>query len=228
MDSRCPACVQALEWGRSYLFKSCAMVNVTSAADSCNGCSGRGTCAANATCTCNSSPSTGFFYGGHCEYENECETDAHCGVRGKCLAIGDDSGPKMQCFCEAGAFGNAVASATGLERRVCDSASALTLNTSNLVAFGSEHKNMKESPGKTFKVWWTVSESSIEVAMKANTTSWIALGWRSVECAHSSACSLHVCYKQRCNMAVHSGKRQGAHSTCLCPWRALPGADKLR
>ena len=35
---------QALEWGGSYTFKSCALVSITEDTDECNGCSGHGTC----------------------------------------------------------------------------------------------------------------------------------------------------------------------------------------
>jgi hypothetical protein len=99
----CADCVlrlvrQALEWGESYEFKSCALVTiaVTAPESDCGGCSSQGTCAAGGTCTCKSSPDSGFFYGKHCQYENECETDAHCGMHGKCITVGDSSGPAKQ------------------------------------------------------------------------------------------------------------------------------------
>ena len=88
--------MQALEWGAGYLFKSCAKVNIGPTGDACQGCSGRGTCGANGACTCDSSAATGFFYGTHCEYENECAADADCGANGKCIDVGDVSGPALQ------------------------------------------------------------------------------------------------------------------------------------
>ena len=101
----CPGCVlrfqrQALEWGESYLFRSCALLDIVAAAgtddeSACNGCSGHGTCTDGA-CECDSSAETGFFYGAHCEYENECEADADCGTNGKCVDVGDVSGPANQ------------------------------------------------------------------------------------------------------------------------------------
>lgn len=104
-EEPCEGCIlrferQALEWGSTYLFRSCSLLDIVAQAGpnneaSCGGCSGRGTCAAG-QCTCDSSAETGWFYGAHCEYENECETDAHCGSNGKCVDIGDQSGPAKQ------------------------------------------------------------------------------------------------------------------------------------
>lgn len=98
----CPDCTmrftrQALEWGANYLFKSCAKVNIAAAAgDACQGCSGHGTCGAAGACVCDSSAETGFFYGANCERENECAADADCGANGKCIDVGDVSGPALQ------------------------------------------------------------------------------------------------------------------------------------
>lgn len=90
--------MQALEWGANYLFKSCAKVDIGGTAPdaACQGCSGQGTCGANGACTCNSSAETGFFYGSHCQYENECAVDADCGANGACVDVGDVSGPALQ------------------------------------------------------------------------------------------------------------------------------------
>jgi hypothetical protein len=177
----CPG-VQALEWGAAYKFKSCAMIDISTSADSCNGCSGHGTCAANGMCTCESSPTTGFFHGKHCEYENECETDAHCGANGACIDLKDPSGPQKQCFCQVGKFGAVVVSPSGLARRVCNTTSSLTIDKAALATFGSEYARSAAAAGATapYEVFWQVKGNSIEVAMKGNTTSWIAVGWRSV------------------------------------------------
>jgi hypothetical protein len=179
--------LQALEWGKTYLFKSCAMVDITASADACNGCSGHGTCGANGQCTCMSTPSDGFYYGAHCEYENECATDAHCGAHGKCIEIGDMSGPAKQCFCEAGWFGAVSKSKSGMERRTCDKASALKIDTAKLDMFGSEY-NRTEKSGP-FSMFWAVKGSVVEVAMVANTTSWVGVGWRSVDSTAASPVS---------------------------------------
>ena len=192
--------VQAKEWGDSYKFKSCAMVDIVpaAAAGACNGCSGRGECQQGA-CQCVSTPADGFFYGAHCEYENECETNAHCGANGRCVDVGDTAGPAKQCFCRAGFFGDVEASATGLERRVCDRASQLALDVNALDSFGEGYERSELSTD-TFEMFWTVSGDSIEVAVKAMTTSWLGVGWRSVECApeppppavHLPACACDV------------------------------------
>jgi hypothetical protein len=92
---------QALEWSDSYLFRSCALVNLVAPAGAdlavewCNGCSGHGTCQAG-KCQCEKSEARGFFYGDHCEYENECDVDPDCGSNGKCVEVGDKSGPAKQ------------------------------------------------------------------------------------------------------------------------------------
>jgi hypothetical protein len=134
-----------------------------------------------------STPSDGFYYGAHCEYENECATDAHCGAHGKCIEIGDMSGPAKQCFCEAGWFGAVSKSKSGMERRTCDKASALKIDTAKLDMFGSEY-NRTEKSGP-FSMFWAVKGSVVEVAMVANTTSWVGVGWRSVDSTAASPAS---------------------------------------
>lgn len=174
--------LQAKEWGGSYLFKSCAMVDVVPAATAgaCNGCSGRGTCGGNGVCTCESTAAGGFFYGDNCEYENECEENAHCGQNGRCVEVGDTAGPAKQCFCRAGFFGDVAASATGLERRVCNRATELVLDVNALDTFGEGYERSETT--ETFEMYWTVTGDAMEVAVKAMTTSWVGVGWRSVEC----------------------------------------------
>lgn len=185
-DQPCEGCIlrferQALEWGGGYLFKSCAVLDITATPNPCQGCSGRGTCGAAGACQCDSSPATGFFYGTHCEYENECEEDTHCGANGKCIDTGDESGPAKQCFCQAGFFGDVVTRPSGMQVRTCTRASELTLDTAALDTFGEEgYTRSFDSPEGTFSAYVAPGNDTFEFAMKAQTTSWLALGMRSV------------------------------------------------
>ena len=44
--------------------------------------------------------------GEHCQYEDECDKDKDCGVRGRCIDVDATSFPRKQCFCEAGFHGD--------------------------------------------------------------------------------------------------------------------------
>eukprot|EP00892_Ulva_mutabilis_P012398 jgi/Ulvmu1/9530/UM053_0019.1 len=179
---------QALEWGDGYLFKSCAKVNIGPAGDACQGCSGHGTCGADGACTCDSSPATGFFYGAHCEYENECATDAHCGANGKCIDVGDVSGPALQCFCEAGFFGAVETRPSGLQVRTCTRASDYAVPAGATFAnFLDAYNTTLEAPGGTFKAGVAPMGPSVEIAMAAQTTSWVAIGMRASAAAGAKA-----------------------------------------
>eukprot|EP00892_Ulva_mutabilis_P010891 jgi/Ulvmu1/8174/UM040_0071.1 len=189
-NQACEGCLlrferQALEWGGGYLFKSCAVLDITAAPNPCQGCSGHGTCGGGGTCACDSSPATGFFYGTHCEYENECETDAHCGANGKCIDTADESGPAKQCFCEAGFFGDVTTRPSGMQVRTCNRASELTLDTAALEweTFGEEYARSLDASGGTFSAYINPGNDTFEFAMKAQTASWVALGMRSVAAA---------------------------------------------
>jgi hypothetical protein len=165
--------------GESFVFKSCALLDIVDDAGACNGCSGHGTCSTDGHCLCISSSTDGFFYGLHCEFENECEQDLHCGTHGKCIDVGDTSGPAKQCFCEAGTFGAVFKAKSGFQRRVCNAASKLKIDTASLDTFGKEYKRT-ETAGP-FSLFWSIRGDSIEVAMVGNTSSWVAVGWRSVD-----------------------------------------------
>ena len=142
----CDGCVirlvrAALEWGANYQFTSCAMLNLTTALATddliCNGCSAHGVCV-DAKCVCDSSPATGFFYGEHCERENECETDGHCGPNGACVDVGDVSGPAKQCFCENGFWGKESRTLSGMSRHDSRSLVNVALKLHSIV-LGSLH-----------------------------------------------------------------------------------------
>jgi len=116
---------QASEWGKNYMFWSCADVDIIPSnkkyplrvfvCSDCNltnnnlwkigpeyreTCSGHGKDIAG---RCRCSP----LYSGHkCQYRDECSEDKDCGRHGKCFHLeGATSFPKRQCFCEMGWFG---------------------------------------------------------------------------------------------------------------------------
>ena len=102
-DLTCEDCTirlvrQALEWGGKYKFWSCADVDIVKRFTET--CSGHGRALAG-RCRCDKR-----FYGEHCQYEDECDKDKDCGIRGRCVDVDATSFPRKQCFCEAGYFGD--------------------------------------------------------------------------------------------------------------------------
>lgn len=89
----------------------------------------------------------------------------------------------MQCFCEAGFFGDIETRPSGLQVRTCSRASELQLDVAALDTFGEEYPRSWESPEQTFTAYAAPGNDTFEFAMKADTASWLALGLRSVGCA---------------------------------------------
>lgn len=63
-------------------------------------------------------------------------------------------------------------------RRTCDQSSALELGTPE--QWEAQYERGEASPGGTFKMYYAIEGDEIEVAMVAETTSWVALGWRAM------------------------------------------------
>ena len=98
----------------------------------------------------------------------------------------------VQCFCEAGFFGDVVTMPSGLQRRTCDRASdAFADMDAASVAwdtFGEGYQRTLESTADVFIGHLTPGETSAEFAMQGKTTSWIAMGMRSVGYAFANSC----------------------------------------
>jgi hypothetical protein len=142
----------------------------------------------------------------------------------------------VQCFCEAGYFGDIVIHPSGLQRRTCNRTSQLTLDAAAVTweTFGEGYTRTLESPGDWFKAHLTPNGESLEVAMQGKTTSWIAWGVRSLYaavglCSHwtrSCAACLHGGTGMACTASEHAQGMpcQGAAVAC---WRLLRGWLRL-
>eukprot|EP00210_Caulerpa_lentillifera_P006317 g6034.t1 len=194
-DTPCENCVlrlrrQALEWGAGYRFHSCALVNITDDPDdACNGCSGNGRCR-NGRCRCFNSPRRGFWYGDHCQNQNECDTDAHCGEFGVCVDTGNITPPNKQCYCREGYFGTERRPVRGsnMAVRTCTRESNLTLG--NPRQWEDEYDFMFQSPGRgDFQLFYTLDEENeeIEFAIRARTSNWVAIGFRPIATSSTGA-----------------------------------------
>eukprot|EP00096_Caligus_rogercresseyi_P003972 TRINITY_DN1803_c0_g1_i2.p1 TRINITY_DN1803_c0_g1~~TRINITY_DN1803_c0_g1_i2.p1 ORF type:complete len:256 (-),score=17.31 TRINITY_DN1803_c0_g1_i2:131-898(-) len=95
---------QALDFGKTYQFQSCADVDIVNAAAYKETCSNRGSFSGG-SCTCNKP----YYFGARCEFMDECSSDSDCGgsIQGKCLDLGGTAYPRKQCFCKPGYFGKA-------------------------------------------------------------------------------------------------------------------------
>ena len=105
-DLECSNCTlrlvrQALEWYSTYLFHSCADIDIVKRyAEDCNGhgrpLAGR--------CRCDR-----LYYGPRCQYRDECQEDKDCDRRnrghGTCVDVDATTAPRKQCFCKLGFYG---------------------------------------------------------------------------------------------------------------------------
>eukprot|EP00241_Pyramimonas_parkeae_P004448 CAMPEP_0114268900 /NCGR_PEP_ID=MMETSP0058-20121206/26268_1 /TAXON_ID=36894 /ORGANISM="Pyramimonas parkeae, CCMP726" /LENGTH=926 /DNA_ID=CAMNT_0001387235 /DNA_START=54 /DNA_END=2834 /DNA_ORIENTATION=+ len=176
-DEECLDCIiqfrrQALEFSPTYVFHSCARVNLRAETDACNGCSAHGTCNSAGKCECDK-----MFYGEYCQNKNECEEDGDCGAHGKCFDIGATTPPAKQCYCEEGWFGQDVAGEDDalLAKRTCDTASVLSLDDS--ADWATAYPHSVGRPG-VLTVYWKTTAEYVEYAVWANTTSYFAFGLR--------------------------------------------------
>ncbi|GMH36265.1 hypothetical protein BSKO_04133 [Bryopsis sp. KO-2023] len=189
-ETPCEGCIlrmqrQALEWGPTYLFHSCALVDIEDSSDddaACNGCSGHGKCV-KGKCRCDSNEKKGFWEGTYCERQNECDDDTHCGEGGVCVNIGATSPPRKQCYCKEGWFGDEIQPwlpKSKLPTRKCDRKSEMKLGDPS--KWDEEYENKRTSPGTgAFTLYYEIDEEKeeIEFAIRATTTNWVGVGWRA-------------------------------------------------
>ncbi|KAK0394636.1 hypothetical protein QR680_000850 [Steinernema hermaphroditum] len=168
---------QALEWGASYRFHSCADVAVVErdAIDERNRCTNRGEFT-DGKCVCE-----GHYSGDRCQYKNDCSTDDDCLNGGKCVEE-FSSLTKKTCYCAFGFFGTKCdRSYEGPENDSCF----------NYNYGKGGDKTMFDEYGlfdkKCFKksqinphdfVYSRVVDDEVEIIMDYKTSTWVSIGWR--------------------------------------------------
>ncbi|XP_071837327.1 uncharacterized protein [Apostichopus japonicus] len=153
----------AMEWtlgndGGDYIFWSCADVNIIAANDCSGGCES-GTCD-NGECTSCPHLSSGKY----CQYQDDCLSSEDCSSNGECWKVSATTYPQNQCFCEEGYFGRKC-------ERENPSDFSLTIDTS---------KYFERSFNDGYKIYYMIREAQgeIEIAVEADSSSWVALGWK--------------------------------------------------
>ena len=162
-DLTCSECTirltrQAIEWGKSYLFKSCADVEIVSRPNYINQCSKHGT-PSGGSCSCE-----GTYFGDQCQYKNDCEVDADCSNRGRCLSHGGSSNPQKECYCNIGYFGRQCQHNSGLTNKKYNPSLFNPVNLTTDVQFLWRYLDAKKE----------VMEGVVIV----KTLSYVAIGWR--------------------------------------------------
>jgi hypothetical protein len=161
-DLSCSGCTirlvrQALEWGPSYQFQSCADVDIVPLSSYQTSCSGRGA-ASGSSCNCDR-----LYFGERCQFKNECETDSDCNNMGTCVDIQGTSLPRKQCFCKPGRFSTNCEANSSLSEMSFDPALYAKADTSQVEFYWRMVNEGKEVEG---------------VIVGRNTESYVAVGWR--------------------------------------------------
>uniref|UniRef100_A0A7E4UZ10 DOMON domain-containing protein n=1 Tax=Panagrellus redivivus TaxID=6233 RepID=A0A7E4UZ10_PANRE len=190
--SECHQCTllierQASEYGATYIFHSCADVNIVPSGKleesdeaRCNG-NGRWTGTA---CACSK-----FFEGRACQYRVDCHSDVDCGSaeeRGRCRKEEQPSFAQKSCYCNYGYFGRHCESSFANEDSTDN-----CFNYENLVDSGSSPMFAKygvfnprcydtkllNDKGDDI-IYSRVIGSEVEIIADFKTNGWLALGWR--------------------------------------------------
>lgn len=111
------------------------------------------------------------FWGEKCQYEDECDTDADCNFRGRCVYLGGTALPRKQCFCSPTHFGTH-----------CTRQNPRNMATGPATLDLRKHVRAKLSDKMTllFKILIgsTAHQDEIEFVVQMNGTSFAGLGWR--------------------------------------------------
>lgn len=151
---------QATEWGKNYIFRSCADVVVSSTAEEkCVEGSREG-----GRCTCPRGRA-----GERCQYTVDCSSDMDCNGpkdQGKCIVTDTTVYREGRCFC-----------APGWQGEQCDSRSRWSPEEARRY---TEEDYQKAVLGKGVELLWRrlEEEGEVELILSAPTTSWVGLGWR--------------------------------------------------
>lgn len=148
---------QADEWSSDYRFWSCADIDVRKRKDFKETCSRNGKYFPS-RCKCEKN-----YYGPQCQYKDECSNNQDCGSQGICIDLQGTVLPRKQCYCKFGWFG-----------RGCNKRSPYKSNDIDLSGY------MMKELSPDYKMYWRLLETQqeIEVILKVNSTTWVAMGWR--------------------------------------------------
>ncbi|CAD5219518.1 unnamed protein product [Bursaphelenchus okinawaensis] len=176
-DSVCPNCTlvlerQALEWGPSYKFKSCAEVHIVEVESKEKECMGRGE-KTDDTCKCNKG-----YSGDICQYRNDCDNDKDCYNEGKCVQDGIYL-HKKTCFCPYGWYGKDCRDKSGpmFVDDECFNYEGGEMDKFKYNVFDpkcyKEHNLTKDD-----FMYTRVLKDEIEIVLDFKTESYVAIGWR--------------------------------------------------
>uniref|UniRef100_A0A915PL06 EGF-like domain-containing protein n=1 Tax=Setaria digitata TaxID=48799 RepID=A0A915PL06_9BILA len=169
---------QALEWGSSYQFRSCADVNIIQEIPNDEErCSKHGDYE-NGKCKCRH-----LYSGDLCQYKDHCSTDQDCLNDGKCVKE-SNAIIRRTCYCSFGYFG-----------QNCDR--TFDGKPENDECFNYNYPRDKNKYGKyglfkqdCFKktklnkddfIYSRVVQDELEVILDFKSMSWISIGWRPME-----------------------------------------------
>ena len=105
-------------------------------------------------------------------------------MHASCYHRATDKCEAVQCFCEAGFFGDVVTMPSGMQRRTCNRASTLMLDAATVTweNFGEDYNRSIPSTTDNFAAHLNPGETEVEFAMQGKTTSWVSMGMRSAGC----------------------------------------------
>ncbi|KAK6732459.1 hypothetical protein RB195_016690 [Necator americanus] len=162
---------QALEWGKSYRFRSCADVNVLETMPEDEKCSGHGTLVDN-RCVCEHG-----HKGDICQYKTNCHHDDDCLNGGKCLAEAN-SITEASCYCTYGFFGKNCEQT--YERAEDNCFSYAIINEKKYEMYGMFDPSCynKEKLNENDVIYFRKVKNDVEMILDFSTASWVAVGWR--------------------------------------------------
>ncbi|EYB84476.1 hypothetical protein Y032_0315g2258 [Ancylostoma ceylanicum] len=162
---------QALEWGKSYRFRSCADVNVLETMPEDDKCSGHGTMVDN-RCVCEHG-----HKGDICQYTTNCHHDDDCLNGGKCLAE-PNSITTASCYCSYGFFGKNCEQT--YERAEDNCFSYATINEKKYEMYGMFDSACynKDKLNDNDVIYYRKVKNDVEIILDFSTASWVSIGWR--------------------------------------------------